>query len=159
MKPEKTRRLTVYLVIGALVVLAACAPATATPGAPTLAPSPTVQPTDAPPRPASTVEPEPAAPKPTATPGSETWSSTSPDGKWTAQGLFEGPFFSGDAATYHTQLKVASADGAVVWTAVDEDRNWGLGYDTPRPFHWSRDGRYLYYTNLPVPDGCCLPRY
>ena len=85
-----------------------------------------------------------------------TWSSTSPDGKWIAQGMMEGPFMAGDDEKYHYRLKVVSADRRIEWTAVDETAHWGLGYTTPRPFHWSRDGRYLYFTNEPVPDGCAV---
>lgn len=72
------------------------------------------------------------------------------------QGRLEGPYAAGDGEKYRTQLKVNSVDGAVEWVAVDEERDWGLGYTTPHPFHWSSDGRYLYFTNLPVPDGCAL---
>ncbi len=84
------------------------------------------------------------------------WSSTSPDGKWIAEGMMEGPFASGDEEKYHYQLKAARADGRVQWTIVDETARWGLGYTTPRPFQWSKDGRYLYWTNKPVPDGCAV---
>jgi hypothetical protein len=86
----------------------------------------------------------------------ERWSSTSPDGKWIALGMMEGPFLAGDEEKYHYQLKVVSADRAIERTMVDEIAHWGLGYITPRPFHWSKDGRYLYFTNEPVPDGCAV---
>ncbi len=85
-----------------------------------------------------------------------TWSSTSPDGRWVAEGMMEGPFLVGDEEQYRTQLKVVSTDGTVQWTVVDETSHYGLGYTVPSPFHWSQDGRYLYYTNEPVPDGCAV---
>jgi hypothetical protein len=32
----------------------------------------------------------------------------------------------------------------------------GLGEEqAPRPFHWSKDGRFLYFTSLIYPDGAC----
>jgi len=96
----------------------------------------------------------PAA-SPTPTNG-YTWSSTSPDGQWVAEGMMEGPFLVGDDEQYRTQLKLVSADGTVQWTIVDETSHYGLGYTVPMPFHWSRDERYLYFTNEPVPDGCAL---
>jgi sugar lactone lactonase YvrE len=60
----------------------------------------------------------------------------------------------GSDEQYRTHLKVRSADGAVVWTAWEKTSQFGLGYTTPQPFHWSQDGRYLYFTNLPAIDGC-----
>jgi len=57
---------------------------------------------------------------------------------------------------YYTQLKVSKADGTLEWTVVDEWSAWGLGYTIPKPLHWSRDGRFLYFTNQPVPDGCAV---
>jgi hypothetical protein len=68
-----------------------------------------------------------------------------------------GPFPVDDGSEqYHTRLELVSADGAVKWTLVDQTLNYGLGYTTPRPFQWSGDGRYLYFTNVAVPDGCTL---
>jgi dipeptidyl aminopeptidase/acylaminoacyl peptidase len=68
-----------------------------------------------------------------------------------------GPFPADDGSEqYQTRLEVVRTDGAVQWTLVDQTLNYGLGYTTPRPFHWSRDGRYLYFTNVAVPDGCSL---
>jgi hypothetical protein len=82
------------------------------------------------------------------------WSDTSPDGKWNAQGLAAFP--TDPKMGYYTQLKVAQVDGTVEWTAVDEWSALGLGYTTPQPFHWSRDGRYFYFTNAPAVDGCAV---
>jgi hypothetical protein len=81
-----------------------------------------------------------------------TWSSRSPDGKWDVQGMVAFPADGGEK--YYTQLKVKKTDGAIDWTVVDEWSRFGLGYTTPQPFQWSQDGRYLYFTNKPVPDGC-----
>ncbi|MFQ5420830.1 MAG: hypothetical protein ACE5EY_10775, partial [Anaerolineae bacterium] len=55
---------------------------------------------------------------------------------------------------YHVEMVVARADGSQTWTAVDEWRPWGLGYTVPQPVRWSEDGRYFYFANVPVPDGC-----
>jgi hypothetical protein len=89
-----------------------------------------------------------------------TWSSRSPDGKWDVQGMVAFPAACPEPCRrdggekYYTQLKVKKTDGASDWTVVDEWSRFGLGYTTPQPFHWSQDGRYLYFTNKPVPDGC-----
>ncbi len=56
---------------------------------------------------------------------------------------------------YYTQLKLQKTDGDE-WTVVDEWSEWGLGYTIPYPLHWSHDGKYLYFTNKPVPDGCAV---
>lgn len=101
---------------------------------------------------------------PTATPeftdlDMHTWSSSSPDGVWTAETTAAFPIVddtNADESHYHARLKVTRGDHTVEWTAVDEWSRWALGYTTPQPFHWSRDGRYLYFTNRPVPDGCAL---
>ena len=104
---------------------------------------------------------ERATAAPTATPeftdwDSETWASVSPDGEWIAQAMAALPIVHGTyvSENYYTQLKVTSIDKTVEWTVVDEWSPWGLGYTTPQPFHWSKDGQYLYFTNRPVPDGC-----
>lgn len=80
------------------------------------------------------------------------------DGKWIATVTVALPATEeqGAAEMYYTQLKVAQADGAIAWTPVDGWSNWGLGYTTPRSFHWSKDGSRLFFTNVPVPDGCAL---
>jgi hypothetical protein len=71
--------------------------------------------------------------------------------------MMTGPFSDDDGSEkYHTRLEVVSADSAVKWTLVDQTLNYGLGYTTPRPFQWSDNGRYLYFTNLALPDGCAV---
>lgn len=68
-----------------------------------------------------------------------------------------GPFVAADGSEkYQTQLEVVNTAGIVKWTLVDQTLNYGLGYTTPHPFYWSADGRYLYFTNLAVSDGCSL---
>jgi hypothetical protein len=43
-----------------------------------------------------------------------------------------------------------------VATAVDEWRpiGLGLGNPIPKPVRWSNDGRDLFFSNVPSPDGC-----
>jgi len=84
----------------------------------------------------------------------ESWSSTAPDGQWVAEGLVAFPAAGEDQ--YYTELRVKKVEESVEWTPVAGWSNFGLGYTTPRPMHWSPDGRYLYFTNAPVPDGCAL---
>lgn len=79
------------------------------------------------------------------------YTSVSPDRQWVAQGVALPP---GKEAAYRAQLTVWRTDGSAEWTVVDQTSNWGLGWTTPRPFHWSRDGRSLYFTDYGVPDGC-----
>ncbi len=94
-------------------------------------------------------------PVPTETPASPTpemaFTSMSPDGTWAAQGA---AMSAADAGTRHVWLDVSKTDGSVEWRLVDEWAEQALGQTTPRPFAWSRDGRYLYFTNFGVPDGC-----
>ncbi len=83
------------------------------------------------------------------------WSSTSPDGTWVARGLAAFPK-GGEGSRYYTRLTVARSDGSQEWTVVENWSELALGYTTPRPLRWSQDGRYLYFTNRPVPDGCAV---
>jgi ABC-type transport system involved in multi-copper enzyme maturation permease subunit len=133
-------------------VVTTLSPENSAPATPTATPAITETPT-----PGVTVTPTEVAGTPTPTPvltemELRTWSSASPDGQWNAKGLAAFPKNGGEL--YYIQLTVHSTDGTVEWTAVDEWTRFGLGYTTPQPFHWSREGRYLYFTNEPVPDGC-----
>jgi len=132
---------------------------TSAPSAPTLAPV-------SPETPVSRLTAAPTEITGTSTPTPEftdwdvhTWSSSSPHGVWTAETTAAFPIV--DSAYvgeeyYYTQLRVTRRDQTVEWTAVDEWSRWALGYTTPQPLHWSKDRRYLYFTNRPVPDGCAL---
>jgi hypothetical protein len=87
-------------------------------------------------------------------PPDKRWPSTSPDGAWQAVGEL---YLPGDeGGLYYTRLIVQAVDGSQEWIVVDEWAALALGYTAPRPLRWSADGRYLYYTNVPVPDGCGL---
>ncbi|MBP6471198.1 MAG: PD40 domain-containing protein [Chloroflexi bacterium] len=82
---------------------------------------------------------------------------TSPDGLWQAIYGLSAPVESGDnGQVYRAYLAVQQVGGNVKWTAVDEWRPYGLGLDYPAPLQWSGDGRYLYFTNRPIVDGCGL---
>jgi hypothetical protein len=111
---------------------------------------------DSPPAPvAATVSPLP----PTITPDlagleQQPWSTTSPDGTWIVEGLTALPTQSGEQ--YYTEMRIRQVDGELSWMPVAGWQPFGLGYTTPRLVHWSTDGRYLYYTNAPHPDGCGL---
>lgn len=84
----------------------------------------------------------------------DTWSSTAPNGQWVAEGLVALPPAGADQ--YYTELRVKKVEESIEWTPVAAWSNFGLGYTTPQPLRWSPDGRYLYFTNAPVPDGCGL---
>lgn len=72
----------------------------------------------------------------------------SPDGTWTAL-----PRFETLSSGYHVSLKIFNTDKSVIWTPVDFTGD-GLGHTSPVPEHWSADGRFFYYSELMVPDGC-----
>lgn len=152
--------------MGLLALAAACAPLA--PGG--QAPEATVAPTEAAPAtetlPTQTAPPGPTdTPRPTPTviavatttpaPGALDldWTSTSPDGQWTATAL-TGNLFEGES--YYVRLRVEGSTGAQVWVPVDEWRPMGLGYTTLGLLQWSADGQRLYFTNVPHPDGCSL---
>jgi Tol biopolymer transport system component len=105
--------------------------------------------------PAVTGAPSPIhTPNPTDTPTSTpeiAFTSMSPDGRWLARGAEE---TATDAGDRHAWLDVSKTDGSVAWRVVDERSGQALGQTTPKPFGWSQDGRYLYFTNYGVPDGC-----
>lgn len=84
----------------------------------------------------------------------QSWSATSPDSVWQLEGLTALPQAGG--AQYYTEMRVKKADGSAEWRPVATWSTFGLGYTTPQPVHWSPDGRYLYFTNAPTPDGCGL---
>ena len=82
------------------------------------------------------------------------WTATSPDGVWQIEGLTALP--KADGEQYYTEMRVKNTDGSIEWRPVATWSTFGLGYTTPQPLHWSPDGRYLYFTNAPVADGCGL---
>ena len=86
---------------------------------------------------------------------SQMWFSSSPDGRWSAQTTAQFPTGSA-GGSYYTQLAVSQTDGSFEWIIVDAWEEWGLGYTIPQVVQWSHDGRYLYFTNRPVPDGCAV---
>jgi hypothetical protein len=133
-----------------LLVAAACSGATAIatpPPAPTRTPAPAATPT-------TTIEPtaSPGSGQPDDTKVLDTWSSLSPDGLWRARGEALIPAVGADQ--YHLELQIEKLDGDAVWSVLDEWSPFGLGYTLLTPVRWSADGRYFYYTNRPVPDGC-----
>ena len=87
---------------------------------------------------------------------------TSPDGQWQVMYGLSDPVDAGEnGPIYRAYLAVQRTDGSQKWTVIDEWRPYGLGLDYPAPLHWSADegaddGRYLYFTNRPVVDGCGL---
>lgn len=83
---------------------------------------------------------------------------TSPDGRWEAETTqSESVAFGGEAWFFYVELRVTSQDTGRTWTPVSEWHAAGLGQEeAPRPFHWSKDGRFLYYSSLSYPDGACV---
>lgn len=83
---------------------------------------------------------------------------TSPDERWQALATeSEQVSLDGDLAFFfYVEFSVTSLEDGTTWKPVSEWHVAGLGHEpAPRPFHWSQNGRYLYYTNDVVPDGGC----
>lgn len=86
---------------------------------------------------------------------------TSPDGRWQAVVTKSETVLLGDENIgpwfFYVELKVTSLKDGRTWTPVSEWHGAGLGQEEPpRVFHWSKDGRFLYYTSLSYPDGACV---
>lgn len=79
--------------------------------------------------------------------------SVSPDGKWRAESVVA---FPADHDEYYQRLTVTRSGGQAAWTPVETWSHMGLGYTIAVPFAWSAQDEALYFTNLPVPDGCAL---
>lgn len=82
----------------------------------------------------------------------ERWSATAPSGQWTAEGLAAYP--KSGSGQYYTELRVRATDSHPEWIPVARWQEWGLGHTIPQPLQWSPDGRYLFFTNAPIVDGC-----
>jgi hypothetical protein len=86
---------------------------------------------------------------------------TSPDGNWQAvvtksEVISLAPDGT-DPWFFYTELKVTSQQDGRTWTPVSEWHAAGLGQEEPpQIFHWSKDGRFLYFTGLAYPDGACV---
>lgn len=97
------------------------------------------------------------SPLPTTNTPVKSTTETSPDGQWQVEYGLSDPVDGGEnGQIYRAYLAVQRVDGSLKWTAVDEWRSYGLGLDYPAPLQWSGDGRYLYFTNRPIVDGCGL---
>jgi hypothetical protein len=86
--------------------------------------------------------------------------SSSPDGEWKAEALLADPFspqgtFVGDMD--YARLTVFRTDGSQQWSPYEEWSPTGLGDSYLTGFHWSADGRYLYFTHNGAADGCGTP--
>lgn len=88
----------------------------------------------------------------------EEWTSPSPDRMWVARGLAAFPAGSEEEHKnrYYTHLSVARSDSSREWMILDKWSVLALGYTTPQPLQWSSNGRFFYFTNRPVPDGCAV---
>ena len=78
----------------------------------------------------------------------------SPDGRWLATVSQSEPVIIEGNEKFYTALTIE--DGTTTWKPVDEWRGYGLGYMFPAVLQWSADGRYIYYTNKMLGDGCIL---
>ena len=142
---RRSLKLLAGVLIAGSVALTACATPPPSTGVPPQTTAPTLQATSV----ATTPVPTPDAVRMDIA----TSSDTSPDGQWVAETTVATPK-SGDS--YYTNLTITDANRTSHWTVVDSWAPYGLGYTVPRPFHWSNDGKYLYVTNEPAPDGCAL---
>jgi hypothetical protein len=86
-------------------------------------------------------------------------STISPDGRWQALVTqTESVALDGESAFFfYTELIVTSLEDRRIWKPVSEWHVYGIGHEfAPMPFHWSQDGRYLYYTSLFDLHGACV---
>ena len=81
-------------------------------------------------------------------------SEQSPNQRWVVTTSLRLPTPANPRHQYNAKMVVTRLDGSKKFTVMDRWSDFGLGYTIPQPFHWSRDGRYFYFTNLPVSDGC-----
>jgi Tol biopolymer transport system component len=88
----------------------------------------------------------------TAAGGEVLWSTTSPDGEWTA--ALEQSRTGDDEAPYRVRLTLVNDSRTRIWTAVDRAQLAGLGGTTPKDLRWSADGLRFYFTNVAAVDGC-----
>lgn len=89
--------------------------------------------------------------------------ATSPDSQWqvTTRASDQVPPEADETeqfpnGKFRVEMLVEHVDGSQTWTAVAEWRGWGLGLTYPEPVRWSVDGRFFYFANVPVPDGCSI---
>jgi hypothetical protein len=87
--------------------------------------------------------------------------STSPDGSWQVEVTQSETVLLAvdDAPFFYVELIARSLLDSTTWIALSEWRFFGLGHEyAPAPFHWSQDGRYLYFASLYDLSGACASR-
>ena len=85
--------------------------------------------------------------------------TTYPDGRWEALiTQTENVALDGEVAVFfHTELIVTSLEDGTTWKPVSKWHVYGISHEyVPMPFHWSQDGRYLYYSSLFDMHGACV---
>lgn len=82
------------------------------------------------------------------------WESVSPDKKWTARGMYASSKRDSTLEADYVQLIIQNNEDARHWVVIDLWRDLGLGSTHPQPVKWSLDGKYFYFTNLPIVEGC-----
>jgi hypothetical protein len=85
--------------------------------------------------------------------------TTSPDGRWQTLVTQSEIVTLGveDARFFYVKLSVTSLQDGTTWTPVSEWHIAGPGQEyPPKPFHWSQDGNYLYYTIPLDHHGACV---
>lgn len=139
--------------------LAACA---VTPPAPTVPAASTQDSAAAPPPTQAVSTPTPpAAPTPTVQlkvfgMTARSFSSVSPDGQWRAEAQLAS--FPGETPYEYERVTVWRTDMAESWTPYEMLLEYGgLGWGYLSAFHWSADGRYLYFEHTAASDGCGYP--
>jgi Tol biopolymer transport system component len=80
--------------------------------------------------------------------------SVSLDGKWNVQRTIAFPKPESSLGMDYVQLIIQGTKGLPRWTIIERWEETGLGYTIPEPIGWSQDGKYFYFTNRPVVEGC-----
>ncbi len=86
--------------------------------------------------------------------------SASPDGQWKAEALLAEPYRRDGGlgiGVDYARLTVFRVDGSLQWVPYEEWSETGLGDSSISKFHWSADGRYLYFDHRGAADGCGNP--
>lgn len=96
------------------------------------------------------------APQPTSPYSVLSGASLSPDRQWIVSWVDVAPTDGSTSYGLHSQLKVTKVDNSATWLLADKWTPYRSGFDGWEPFHWSSDGRYMYFADWWAPDGCAV---
>lgn len=80
-----------------------------------------------------------------------------PNGRW--QATLAASEIMQIGSNHEVYLSLTVSDGMTTWAPIAEWRNYGMGMLWPQVVQWSKDGRFLYFADTPVTDGCVVFPY